>query len=213
MSNSRLQVPSVTGLLGALQSCPILQILVVRGGLTAFGSWVQDHSDAAGGHWDIQHDTGCSHVGELIAVLLQRLLLLRLNFFSHPHAFNPSESLPFLIPSEWLPNTKLIIKGLCNNLSARYPFLRNCGLTKLHFYGYLFAFEAVAGNVDGPDTSLLPMEWESVERTVGIRAGCRHLQHQTAYIGVRISVENSSVDLLLEVGEVKGSLNPGKTQD
>ena len=152
----------------------------------------------------------------LIGTLLQRLLLLRLDFFSNLH--HPFATQPFRIPQDWLPNTRLIIEGLCNNLSARYPFLRNCGLPKLDFYGYLFAFEAVASNVDDPDQSLLPMQWESVERTVsGIRAGYPHLQFQNGCIGVRISIGNSSVDLLLEVVGSAQHLNPGeyfaKTQD
>ena len=207
LGNTTVQTSSIVGLLRALLSCSVLQVLDLHIGLTAFGSWVQDHSDAAGGHWDIQRDNGCSDVGKLIGTLLQRLLVLRLNFFSSLHY--PDESLPFPIPPDWLPNTRLIIEGLCNNLSARYPFLRNCGLPQLDFLGYLFAFEAVAGNVDDPDQSLLPMQWESVERTV---AGYRHLQFQTTYIGVRISVGNSNVDLLLEVVEAKAStqLNPGE---
>ena len=113
----------------------------------------------------------------------------------------------FPIPQDWVPNTRLIIEGLCNNLSAQYPFLRNCGLQKLDIY-CLFAFEAVASNVIDPDQSLLPMQWESVERTVsGIREG---YQFHNGCIGVRISVGNSSVDLVLEVVGSAQHLNPGE---
>ena len=211
--NSFFQVPSVAGLLRALHSCPVLQIFYMHIRLIAFGLWVQDHSDATVGHLDIQRDTGCSDLGELIGVLLQRRMLLRLDFQSRPYGPGP----PFLISSDWLPNTRLLIEGLCSNLSASYPFLKNCGLANLHFYGNLitalFNFEAVPE--DDSDPSLLPMQWESVDHAAsfeGIRIlqeeqrlqvgeGTGEVRRWIAYIGMRITLGCNEVDLLLKVVE------------
>ena len=205
-----LQVPSVVLGLRALQSCHALQSIGIHGGLTSFCLWVQD--GVTGGHWDIQCGNGCLDMGKLIGELLQRQFLsLRLDFFSHLLK-------PFW-PALILPDTRLIVEGLCSNLLAHNFVLKDCNFAKLRFQPShviaLFEFEAVAVDATHPDPSLLTMQWESVDHATSFERirtfqeqehsqageGTGEVQQWTAYIGMRIRMEFSKVDLLLKIVE------------
>ena len=210
-----LQTPSVAGLLRALQSCPPLQGLVIRSGLTA---WVQNDA-TGGGHWDI---SGCSAVGEMIGPLLQnQFLVLTFDFFSYLlkvfKLLRRSQ-----VDPEWLPDARLLIECLCNNISAHYHFLKDNGFVKPFFvYGdhniviALFEFEAVTSDATDPDPSLLPIRWESMNSAASFERIKMRLQEQCpfvgedygkvrrwiAYIGIRIKMGSNKVDLLLKIVE------------
>ena len=101
---------------------------------------------------------------------------------------------------------------------THYPFLKNCGFAVLDFNNHnhrvvaLFEFEPVQhGDPGGSDSTLLSMEWESVEHIASfetIRAWQLKegdsggvLEKWTAWIGVRIRMDNKRMDLLLKVVE------------
>ena len=138
----KIQIAHVPRLFRALHSCTALLSIFVSSGLTACCSWVQD--EATNGHWDVRRDTGSEQeVGNLIGISLlqERLILLVLDFFSHTHQS------PYIENPHFLPNTRLIVEGLCENLMAHYPFLKNCGFAMLQFHKpcvfALFKFEPV----------------------------------------------------------------------
>jgi len=107
------------------------------------------------------------------------------------------------------------------SLVAPLPhFFKNCGFAMLEFHGHcvlaLFEFEPVQhGEPGGLDSTLLSMDWESVNRIASfetIRAyqearqlkegeDSGKLRKQTACIGVRIRMDNKRMDLLLKVVE------------
>ena len=201
-----LQTPSIP-CLGALHSCPALHSICMYGVLTACCSWEQGDTEN-----DIGHDTGSeSETGDLIGAALLQERVLTLDFFSHLHK---------RLHSNLLPNTSLIVERLCEHLVAHYPFLKNCGFAMLQFYNYhvfaLFEFEPVQHSESEGLDSTLSMEWESVDRIASfetIRAfqeakrleegedSRGELQQCTAYIGIRISMRNKRMDLLLKVVE------------
>ena len=103
-----------------------------------------------------------------------------------------------------------------------YPFLKNCGFAILEFHRTfnrifaLFEFEPVQhGEPGGCGSTLLSMEWESVDRiasfeTIRVYQEARQLEEKdsggelqewTACIGVRIGLDNKRMDLLLKVVE------------
>ena len=200
---SELQTPSVPHLLRALHSCPALLSIDVSSGLQACYSWVQDDAGSD------------SETGNLIGTSLLQERSLMLDFFFHPLQG------PFQVNPNLIPNTRLIVEGLCKTLVAHYPFLSDCGFAMLQFYNHhvfaLFEFEPVRHSESGGlDSTLLSMEWESVDRIASfetIRAfqeamrsedgedSDGELQQWTAYIGIRIRMENNRMDMLLKVDE------------
>jgi len=209
----KIQIAHVPRLFRALYSCPALHKILVSSGLTACCSWAQD--DVTNGHWDVRHDTGSeSETGDLIGTSLLQERLLVLDFFSHVRQS------PFIEDPHFLPNTGKIVEGLCEKLMAHYPFLKNCGFAMLQFHNprvfALFKFEPMRADETGPlDSTLIPTEWKSVD-DIGsfetIRAfqekrqleegeDSGELKKQTAWIGVRIRMDNKRMDLLLKVVE------------
>ena len=206
-SEQKLQTPHVSCLLRALHSCPALLAMSISSGLTA--------DDTTNSHWDIRCDAASeSETGDLIGASLLQERFLMLDFFTHCHFLCQG---PFVIDPAWLPNTRLIVDGLCKHLMPHYPFLRCCGFAILQFCNRrilaLLKFEPVQ-ETRGLDSTLLPMEWESVDciasfDTIKASQEARQsedgedsggeLQQWTAYVGVRISIENRRVDLLLKV--------------
>ena len=172
-----------------------------------------------GGHWDI---SGCSAVGEMIGPLLQnQFLVLTFDFFSYLlkvfKLLRRSQ-----VDPEWLPDARLLIECLCNNISAHYHFLKDNGFVKPFFvYGdhniviALFEFEAVTSDATDPDPSLLPIRWESMNSAASFERIKMRLQEQCpfvgedygkvrrwiAYIGIRIKMGSNKVDLLLKIVE------------
>jgi len=204
IAKSIVETPTASCLLRALHSCPALHSVRICSRLTACGSQVQDETGSE------------SEIGDLTASLLQERFLV-LDFFSHLCP-DPFVTHPFKCIDP--PNTRLIVEGLFKNLVAHYPFLKSCGFAMLHFHGQyvfaLFEFEPVQhGEPGGLDSTLLSMEWESVNRIASfetIRAyqearqleegeDSGELKKQTAWIGVRIRMDNKRMDLLLKVVE------------
>ena len=94
---------------GVLHSCPALRSIQINSFLTACHSLVQD--DTAVGHLDVRHDTLYElETGDLIGAALLQERLLILDFFSR--------MLQCLIPvaPTCLPNTRLIVEGICKTL-------------------------------------------------------------------------------------------------
>jgi len=209
VTNSVLQTSHVARLLRALHSCPALHSVFVSSGLTACCL-----DGATNGHGDISHNpVSESETGDLIGASLLQGGMLTLDFFTHLHSFQHKR--PSL-----LRNTRLIVESLFKKLVAHYPFLKHCGFAMLQFHGHhvftLFKFEPVQdGEPGGLNSNLLPMEWESVDRIASfetiraylgalkLREGgySGHEQQWTAYIGIRIIMDNKRVDLLLKVVE------------
>ena len=219
-----LQTPSIAGLLRALQSCPALQGFTIRSGLTAC---VQDDA-THDTHWDF---SGCLAVGEMIGPLLQnQSLVLTFDFFSY--LFMVFKLLRrSQVDREWLPDARLLIERLCNNISAHYHFLKDHGFGPFFVYGdhniviALFDFEAVTtsdATATDPDPSLLPIQWESVNSAASFERIKVRLQEQCpfvsedygkvrrwiAYIGIRIRMGSNKVDLLLKIVEGKCLMVP-----
>lgn len=168
--------------------------------------------DTTIGHLDITRSE--LETGDLIGAALLQERLLILDFFSHMFQS------PFLVAPTWLPNTRLIVDGVCKNLVAHYPFLKYCGFAMLEFHGwYVFALSEFVpvqhSETGGLDSTLLPTAWGSVDRiasfetirafqeTQKLKAGdsAGKLQQCTAYIGIRIKMESKRMDLLLKVVE------------
>jgi len=205
---SKLQTPTASRLLRVLYSCPALHSIKICGMMmTTCGSQMQDETGSE------------SEIGMLIALLLQKRSLV-LDLFS-----NLNRCLFFVDPyfkdTTWLPNSRLIVESLCKNLVPHYSFLKNHGFAKLEFRGHfhrifaLFEFEPVQHGETGDwDSTLLSMEWRSVDRiasfeTIKAYQEERRLEEEinsdgehkkwTALIGIRISMENKRMDLLLRI--------------
>jgi len=104
----KLQISNVP-CLRVLHSCPALRSIHIHSLLAAYQLWVQD--DTKVGHMEIRHDTGSElEAGDWIGASLLQERELIFDFFS------PLIQFPFLVAPPCLPNTRLIVEGVCKKL-------------------------------------------------------------------------------------------------